>query len=377
MLEFADNMEVADDALTDTATQSGATADAIRGTGTAAKETAKAVKDAAFELLRTEQQLTRDLQTEADKRLQSARDKMAEDKKIRDEAAAAEAQALQDRKDANKKFREDQHEADLAAWGVTDVEYRIAQASLKTLSADKYAALIAQAEEFGIYDLALLAAHNRNLAIEVQSGADAEKEIFRLAHEFINVNADSSFAAYVAIMKKHLADGVIGAQQAAADIAAALQSAQAAAASMSGLAPGEGRDLNSPGGGSSKGGLDQSEIDRRLAQTDGPIMDPYNGTIYFQGGGRFTSHGERIIGPGFCGTSCQIRGVIGGIRFPAGARRSIWRIRQGVENGVASAGRRELYRRKHYAGQCGPRQRRWRRRDDLNQSYYHWRLHPC
>ena len=63
---------------------------------------------------------------------------------------------------------------------VTDVEYKIAQASLATLSAEKYAALIVQAEEFGIDDLALLAAHNKNL---VRDQAMAEKDALQAAKD--------------------------------------------------------------------------------------------------------------------------------------------------------------------------------------------------
>ena len=151
---------------------------------------------------------------------------MAADKLIREEAAQAEEEARQARKDANQTFRDDELEAEKKAWGITDVEYKIAQASLATLSADKYAALIEQAEAFGIDDLALLAAHNRKLAQEVQSGVDAEKEIFRLAHDFINANADTGFARYVEIIKGHLAAGVLSAQQAADLIAEALNRAQ-------------------------------------------------------------------------------------------------------------------------------------------------------
>ena len=284
MLTFADNIKIAEDAaegLAETAvTSSETTATALGQSAQAAEESATKIRDA-------ERQLTIDWAAERKQRLQDARDQLAEDKKIRDEATAAEAQALQDRKDANKQFRDDELEANKTAWGITDVEYKIAQASLATLSADKYAALIEQAEAFGIDDLALLAAHNRKLAQEVQAGVNAEKEIFRLAHEFIKANGAAAFAAYVANMEQNLAAGVVSAQQAADLIAEALGRAQDAAAG-GGLAPGEGRDNNNPSGRrrqGSKAGLDDSEVEDRLASGGVPFVDPYNGTIYLPGGG--------------------------------------------------------------------------------------------
>ena len=80
MLEFADNMEVADDAMKDTATQAGTTATAIEGTGTTAGTAAQAVKDAAADVLIAEQKLTDDWATERKERLQNALDQMAEEK---------------------------------------------------------------------------------------------------------------------------------------------------------------------------------------------------------------------------------------------------------------------------------------------------------
>ena len=301
MVTFADNVEVAADAVEDlgetavtssetTATALGNTAQAAvtssATTATAMGQSAQAVEDAAQKIREAERQLTIDWAAERKKRLQDALDQMAEEKIARDEATAAEAQALLDRIAANKKFRDDELEANKTAWGITDVEYKIAQASLATLSADKYAALIEQAEAFGVDDLALLAAHNRKLAQEVQAGANAEKEIFRLAHEFIKANGAAGFAAYVVNMEQNLAAGVVSAQQAATLIAEALGRAQGAAAG-GGLAPGEGRDNNNPSGRrrqGSKAGLSDAEVAERLKAGD-PFVDPYNGTIYLPGGG--------------------------------------------------------------------------------------------
>ena len=157
MQDFADNVKVAEDAMLDMGTQAGTTA--------------QDVVVADKEILKAEKQLTTDWATERATRLQDAKDQMAAEKLLRDEAAEAEAKALQDQKDANKKFRDDELEANKTSWGITDVEYKVAQASLETLSADKYAALIEQSEAFGIEDLALLMAHNRNLA-QAQIAAD-------------------------------------------------------------------------------------------------------------------------------------------------------------------------------------------------------------
>ena len=281
MVSFADNVKIAEDAMVDTATQAGVTADAIRETGTAATETAQVVRDAAAEVLEAERQLTADWAVERKSVYKMPSTRWLMKRLPVDAATAAEAQALKDRKDATKKYHEDQHKADLAAWEITEGEYKLAQVRLRDVSAAKYADLRTQAEEFGTDDLALVLANNVNIERAVRDGANDTKEIFRLAHDFINAHADTAFARYVEIMKKHLADGVISAEQAAADIAEALGRAQGAAAG-SGLKPGEGRDLNSPGGGSSKGGLTAPEAASRLkSKAVGQwIDDPYSNHIW-------------------------------------------------------------------------------------------------
>ena len=66
----------------------------------------------------------------------------------------------------NKKFLTDKHAADLDAYGISETEYKLAKARLKTITGTAYAELITEAEEFGIDDLALLVAHNSNMKIE-------------------------------------------------------------------------------------------------------------------------------------------------------------------------------------------------------------------
>ena len=54
------------------------------------------------------------------------------------------------------------------------------------------------------------------------SGANALKEIFSEAHEFIKESGDKGFAAYVAKIEEHLAAGVLSVQEAAALMVEAL-----------------------------------------------------------------------------------------------------------------------------------------------------------
>ena len=75
--------------------------------------------------------------------------KIFEDRKA---AFEARTQLRKDFMEREQKFHDDELTANKKAWGITDVEYGIAQAALETLSAEKYAALIEQAEAFGIAD---------------------------------------------------------------------------------------------------------------------------------------------------------------------------------------------------------------------------------
>ena len=245
MVQFADNIEIAEEAVEDL--------------GAASGETVEVVKVASQEIVEAARQLTADLKAEGEQRLADALAQHKQDFEDRKEAYAARLRLMEEFKAATAQFRDDELTSLRNQFDLTETEYRLSQAAIRDLTADQFAELIQMSEEFGIDDLAILHAHLRKM---------------RLARE--------------------AADRV--------EIAAAIETQETLAGIVagSGLKPGEGRDLNSPGGRSSKGGLDQSEIDRRLRQSDGPIKDPYNGTIYFQGGGQMSSHGgglSAVISP--------------------------------------------------------------------------------
>ena len=270
MLAFADNIEIAEEAVKDLAVASGETATAIRETGTAAVETEKAVKDAAFEILKAERKLTRDLDAEGKKRLANAIAIHKEQAKARADAKAAEEQDLADRAAAYDEFLAQQLADTLKSFEITQAEYKRASVELLFLKDAERVALQNEANEYYEGDIALLLAHNRKIAEAKREAANDAKEIFREAHEFINANADAGFARYVGIIEKHLADGVVSAQEAAKLIAEALNRAQGAAAGAgrggdrSGLTPGGlGYDAVS-GGKGRKGGLDASQIESSL-----------------------------------------------------------------------------------------------------------------
>ena len=159
MLQFADNIEIAEDAVKDLAVASGESA-------AATAETTKVYRDTATEITQIAQQLTVDLEEEGKKRLASAREQMAEDYRIRQEAFAAREQLRKDFLAAEAKFHDDELAALLKSFDVTEVEYRVAQAQVESMTGAHYAELVALAEELGIDNLALLHAHNRNMAFE-------------------------------------------------------------------------------------------------------------------------------------------------------------------------------------------------------------------
>ena len=252
MLEFADNIEIAEDAVKDLAVAS----------GESAAETTKVYRESASEIAQVARQLTVDLEEEGKKRLASAREQMAEDYRIREEAFAARLQLRKDFLAAEAKFHDDELTALRKQFDVTEVEYRIAQAQVADMTGAHYAELVALAEELGIDNLAILHASNRKLA-QAQLAADNAR--------------------------------IIAAQE--------TQDALAGIASggdRSGLTPGGlGYDAVS-GGPGRKGGLDGEEIRKLLAQAEkqgkGAIIDPYNGTIYLVGGGRFTKGSGSLRG---------------------------------------------------------------------------------
>ena len=150
-----------------------------------------------------------DLKAAGDKIVQDSADRTAKliaDYEAETDAIIARREAEEqdkiDRAAANKKFRDDELEADKTAWGITDVEYGLAQASLKTLSAEKYADLIEQAEAFGIDDLALLAAHNSNLAAAELAAANAANIAAKTQQDKVIANAEATAIGVNAALDK-------------------------------------------------------------------------------------------------------------------------------------------------------------------------------
>ena len=166
---------------------SGDASTAIRGTGTATEETAKAVKKNARLMATAWAKAAADMVANSALRVKNlladyAKEVKAEGDRIR--AAEAASKAL---KEENEKFRTDKLAADKAAWGITEIEYKLAQGRIKTLTAQQYADLLQEAEEFGIDDLALLVAHNgkmeaeQNRSIAELAQADADAKIAQAA----------------------------------------------------------------------------------------------------------------------------------------------------------------------------------------------------
>ena len=146
----------------------------FKDVGTASETMRDDVKDAAKKMADAFAASSQAMSDASNTRITNLLDDYAEEVKAEGERIREREQFWDDVAEKDKNYRDDKHAADMDAWGVTDVEYGLAQASLETLSSDKYAELITQAEEFGIKDLALLHAHNKNLAGEnLQAEKDA------------------------------------------------------------------------------------------------------------------------------------------------------------------------------------------------------------
>ena len=302
MLTFADNIKIAEDAaegLAETAATSSETTVRVIG------ETAQAAEDAAVKVLAAERQLRIDWVKEREKLLAAALEMHKQQVQDRQDALDAEIKAIEEFRERERGFQADQLTELKEQFGVTDVEYRIAQAAIRSLTTAQYAALLQQSEAFGIDDLALLYAHNRNAAQAALTGANKLKEIFSEAHEFIKESGDKGFAAYVAKIEEHLANGVLSVQEAAGLMVEALGTVGDAASGSFGSFGGRTR-VDDPGGlgfdnvrgrSGTKGGLDGEEILERLANSpNGMIIDPINGTIHFAGGGKMTRGGGNLRG---------------------------------------------------------------------------------
>ena len=130
--------------------------------------------------------------------------------------------------------------------------------------------------------LGVLIGASRGPAVDLANAVDAMTMQINDAQTAADLNAAAFAALTPDLMAAAIALGIFRSEIAATG-----------AATGSGLKPGESRDLNNPGGRSRKSGLDTGEIALRLAQAEAEgrsgIVDPYNGTIYQVGGGRFRS----------------------------------------------------------------------------------------
>ena len=77
---------------------------------------------------------------------------------------------------ANKTHAENELTARQTEWGVTEAEYLKAQIEIRRMDSESKVKLLAQAEQYGIDDLALAKAHFKSLAFAQQSGGYCCKE---------------------------------------------------------------------------------------------------------------------------------------------------------------------------------------------------------
>ena len=165
MLTFADNIKVAEEAAGDlgqTAATSSETTIRVLG------ETAQAAEDSAEKIRVAERKLTIDLAEYGKKRLADALEIHKQAVQDRQDALDAQIAAIEAFREKERGFQADQLTELKEQFGVTDVEYRVAQAQIRDLTAEQYADLLEQAEAFGIDDLAIL--HARITATWPTSG---------------------------------------------------------------------------------------------------------------------------------------------------------------------------------------------------------------
>ena len=204
MLTFADNVEVAADAVEDlaetTVTASETTVTALRATADAAEETADSVRDAAFQILKAEGKLTRDLAAEGERRLADALEIHKQAVQDRQDALDAQIAAIEAFRERERGFQADQLTELKEQFGITDVEYRVAQAQVADLTGAHYAELVALAEELGVDNLAVLHASNRKLA---QAQAAADRARITAAKETADTLANIARIGNAEITQRH------------------------------------------------------------------------------------------------------------------------------------------------------------------------------
>ena len=167
MLQFADNIEIAEDAVKDLAVASGESA-------AATAETTQVYRDTATEIVQIAEDLTADLKAWGEQQLADALAQHKADFQMREEAYAARLQLRKDFLAAEQKYHDDELTALRKQFDVTEVEYRVAQAQVADMTGQHYAELVALAEELGIDNLAILHASNRKLA-QAQLRADLDR----------------------------------------------------------------------------------------------------------------------------------------------------------------------------------------------------------
>ena len=147
----------------DTATAIGdATTSSIRS-WTAEQE---AAEKRAKTLTKLEKEITDMMLAASNQRFENMKTAYAKQVKAEGERLRAARKFWADIAATEAEYRTSKGKADLEAWGVTEIEYKLAQVKIKNLTNAEYAELLSMAEEFGINDLALLQAHNRNMKIE-------------------------------------------------------------------------------------------------------------------------------------------------------------------------------------------------------------------
>ena len=174
--DAADDLAEAEAEVTDELKQFVPAADAAtKATGKltkAEKEAAENARLVAQARRESSRQIIEDSQTRVESLLASyAAEIKAEGDRIRAAEAAAAALAQ-----SNADFLAQKHADDMAAWNLTEVEYKLAQAKVKQTTGEHYAALLQEAEEAGVKDLALLVAHNDKMAAENRAVALAEAQ---------------------------------------------------------------------------------------------------------------------------------------------------------------------------------------------------------
>ena len=329
------------------------------------------VKDAGTKIIQSEKATSKELAKEQEKRLEATETFWA------------------DMAQSSADYRKDELAANLTLYDATNTEYKLALASLSTMSADHLAALQAGNDDASDHELAMQIIANRDYAEAQKTADDAAVLVAKtiaddaLAAEVLHradlLTALDSHIGLVAeaiktadgnektaletqlsdLKKKRDAaytasqtDRLTAAQAEIDAVAEKIQTAQGAelaalqahqalliaqygtlvaginaeiakvakvpAAAAGDLAPGEGRDLNNPGG-SRKGGLDDAEIEAARAAGRTHIVDPYNGKVYaFNYGGAQTN----VLEPGV--QDAAIAALVGG-QAPGAQRGSLIR----------------------------------------------------